>query len=1593
MTTISPLALIKQERASFRDPALVKKLCVWLRDDLTRTRLTRFEQKGRPSVSLASTFVDIDSNADPGAKSGNDIVAELFKRAPSQFGLVPAIEIDRPRADQTSPNNKLGVLLIGGPGQGKSTVTQYLVQRHRAATLEHIRDQLPEKEVALLDEFAAEPAAGPQLPPLRECCLPVRIALPELAAWMSGNSHGAAVAVFEYLRHLIAKATDGDNGQALAPDDLDRLLSLVPWLIVFDGLDEITAASEHEQALSAILAFVKRLRERRARALVVATTRPQTYRDQLVEVFETRHLLPLSKDRALAYAGVLLRLFFEDDRNHQEHVLRELETIYEDHETARLMSSPLQVSIMTELIDEIGQPPRQRWRLFSDYQGIIIARERKRPHAHAVLRQHLAYVEDILRHLGLLLQVMGESGGRAEGLLSGDELELLIAERLVSEGFSEVRRNELAAELRKVAVERLVFLVERRKDAYGFELRPLQEFMAAAALTHGNEQHIEARLTAIANSAAWRNVFLFAASKCFSSDGLYLRDVLVKLCESLNDAAVDPLSADLHGGGAVALAILSDGSVQGPQYEERLARLALGLLQLPANPLHLQLGRVGGKLDALLEEELTERWPEGLNACLGYWAVLAVLCERKLPWAMALGERRWPVTREQQLQVVYLVGRLSYYDNGWLIERIERCVDTLTPQDVVGMCGARTPSLATFTWGDRLHVKVAAVAARGYGEPRSLVRPFGVRAMSFMRSDRRRHILAAETTENPAWRPFQLALQFADSPSKESLAQVLCELADICEPKDLRFWARWLPWPMAGFLAVVDEPAELRAIAAEVRLSRYGDVDDWRAQEQAWAKGVVAVEDLLATFAQWPHLALLVDPYHLFDVCKTRDEGVLGALIGDPGLASSRAGTRLQQQLGWLNYLSELQIGETRGLLSPAELVQRYGRALIEGPLGVFELQSYLGSHPPQEAADLLIRLSALINYSAWVHSTWIPMPGQYDDELLRSDCQAIVDHPDSRGARRVLATRLIHAPPNFAFAADALPPPSSEDEDARVDHLVLQINGASDVEEAAVHTKSLLELPQAAKLLPDILIPTLRRLLGKDLFASPAAQSRMYRALRPWAKVDLVIELFQSRLAARPTGLSDSALWYDVGLGAPVPAILGTKIIGSDPTAAAARARSTEAGFGLLGQVTVANLRVFEHIELTIPKPTHEGQWLILVGENGVGKSTVLRALVLALAPTEVAQQLVANSRSPLLRSVRHEGRVTVEIGGIKHSRTIATERQAEKLHDKTPNGPERPPLFAYGCARGSAAAGEDAPPDYTPVNDVLTLFDDRARLTPAKSWLTSLFAHARSHGGEHAELYKTVTATLVHLLDGIEEIEVDGDGPWFTGPKIGARVPLASLSDGYITTVGWVVDLLARWVHWTKQRGLALEANFNETMQAIVLVDEIDLHLHPRWQLDVITSFRELFPRVTFVVTTHNPLTLLSARPGEIFVLQHDEQGVVQARQRDLPPGIRADQVLTGEWFGLVSTRDPETLSLLEEHNRHLREHRAPDDPQRVKVEDELRRRLEQFPGTTIEQLMRAAIAKGFAQDAPPLEPHRREQVKHKFDMLMSKYLKPEG
>jgi ABC-type glutathione transport system ATPase component len=143
---------------------------------------------------------------------------------------------------------------------------------------------------------------------------------------------------------------------------------------------------------------------------------------------------------------------------------------------------------------------------------------------------------------------------------------------------------------------------------------------------------------------------------------------------------------------------------------------------------------------------------------------------------------------------------------------------------------------------------------------------------------------------------------------------------------------------------------------------------------------------------------------------------------------------------------------------------------------------------------------------------------------------------------------------------------------------------------------------------------------------------------------------------------------------------------------------------------------------------------------------------------------------------------------------------------------------------------------------------------------------------------------------------------------------VPLRRLGFGYQSQIAWLVDFASRMFESYPDSPNPLAE------PAVVLVDEIDLHMHPRWQRQVIGRLTELCPNTQFIVTAHSPLVVQAAAEANIVLLRREGDHVVIDNDPEVLRNWRVDQILTSELFGLDSARPPQVEAQLKERRALL-------------------------------------------------------------------------
>jgi predicted ATP-binding protein involved in virulence len=335
--------------------------------------------------------------------------------------------------------------------------------------------------------------------------------------------------------------------------------------------------------------------------------------------------------------------------------------------------------------------------------------------------------------------------------------------------------------------------------------------------------------------------------------------------------------------------------------------------------------------------------------------------------------------------------------------------------------------------------------------------------------------------------------------------------------------------------------------------------------------------------------------------------------------------------------------------------------------------------------------------------------------------------------------------------------------------------------------------------------------------------------------------------------------------------------------------------------------------------------RWTIILGENGTGKTTILKALAsFSLSYHTINDNSKINFKiSPLILDLVNADlpfsrfhTLNVYIGTFsKGVRKVVSgewkiSKQDEPVNIRFPKVIELGfYIYAYGASRrmSDGSLTESNNPD-----QLATLFSDKATLINAEAWLLETdFAISNSKGETKKYLqkrYELIKETLKNLLPDLLDFRIKEITKTQTQAAIEVQTPygwvaMKELSYGYLTFIGWVVDLAARMFERYPDSDTPLSE------PAIVLVDEIDLHLHPKWQRQIIEFLTKTFTETQFIVTAHSPLIVQAAEGANLVLLKRegDSVKIYNDMEREVIKGWRVDQVLSSDLFGLESTRPP--------------------------------------------------------------------------------------
>lgn len=317
------------------------------------------------------------------------------------------------------------------------------------------------------------------------------------------------------------------------------------------------------------------------------------------------------------------------------------------------------------------------------------------------------------------------------------------------------------------------------------------------------------------------------------------------------------------------------------------------------------------------------------------------------------------------------------------------------------------------------------------------------------------------------------------------------------------------------------------------------------------------------------------------------------------------------------------------------------------------------------------------------------------------------------------------------------------------------------------------------------------------------------------------------------------------------------------------------------LERLSITGFRCFDNLEVDFSRDsTLDGAWACIVGLNGSGKSTILQAISLLMLGPDYARELGGERLQSMRRLRSDDAGKSLNRNGAEETVLRAWLRESEEelyleltLTHKGPLGssagnvsspkaaqrfwdnPDRP-IVGYGASRNLSDSPDRWDSVSEPVLAQISLFDPMARLVRADELL--------QHEGPAA---RGLFCQLIEKVFDADSVRAVEDGQLIRFESGGSLVRPHDLPDGFRSSAAWMAHLCARF------SAIRPSATLLSDLSGLVLIDEIDLHLHASLQRQIVPRLRKALPNVQFIVTSHSPLIISSFDRNELVLLDRRE------------------------------------------------------------------------------------------------------------------------
>lgn len=327
--------------------------------------------------------------------------------------------------------------------------------------------------------------------------------------------------------------------------------------------------------------------------------------------------------------------------------------------------------------------------------------------------------------------------------------------------------------------------------------------------------------------------------------------------------------------------------------------------------------------------------------------------------------------------------------------------------------------------------------------------------------------------------------------------------------------------------------------------------------------------------------------------------------------------------------------------------------------------------------------------------------------------------------------------------------------------------------------------------------------------------------------------------------------------------------------------------------RICLENICGIRELDLRLFESGQRLRSAVLIGENATGKSSVLRAIVLGLASQTEANALLAEPfGSPFVHSAATDGIIElylVDQHGGHHVRKT-TIRKVSDDDERVSIEPDRstndkgPLVVAFGAGRSNEGA-ESSRMNYTIVDSAFMLFNYEGTFVQPELTLRRLNDYVGSV--KYQAIMGRIREALKLGAHNVLEFR-KGGGVFVSGPGAEDPMPLQSWADGYRVTLNWILDIYA----WAMRFEGSIDSQ--GYVQGILVIDEIEQHLHPSMQRHIVKDLKRLFPKLQILMSSHSPLVVQGISGEEIVSLYRENGKIKSAHLRDYT-GFSVEDLLT--------------------------------------------------------------------------------------------------